>query len=304
MGCAARKCMTPGEGHPQLPHGKRRDGGGPGPGAYATGDSAVMGQQGGTFAAADERRGEVAALEMAVGRLKTLEWRISFIRRGMREPEGLRVGQALVVKTQSGQELKRIEAKASRLRSEVERLTKLASAAAAKRDPLPGAFLGGEGTSDRRGDAPPRRPATTAGISSTGMNRGRACGQGKDRFYDPIPSTATFLESPGPGAYSMTGGEGSFGRASICRSPSFDLMERRVVGEQAATGRSLASLHLHSAISGAGGGVGGDTGDRNGLGAPFHAYVSQAGPGHYTPDMSAPPLPNEARRWRRSSEKR
>lgn len=47
-----------------------------------------MGQQGGTFAAADERRGAAAALEMAVNRLKTLEWRIGFIRRGVREPEG------------------------------------------------------------------------------------------------------------------------------------------------------------------------------------------------------------------------
>lgn len=35
---AARKCMTPGEGHPQLGHAKRRDGLGPGPGAYATGE--------------------------------------------------------------------------------------------------------------------------------------------------------------------------------------------------------------------------------------------------------------------------
>lgn len=30
--------MTPGEDHPQLPHAKRRDGAGPGPGAYATGE--------------------------------------------------------------------------------------------------------------------------------------------------------------------------------------------------------------------------------------------------------------------------
>lgn len=38
MGFAARKCMTPGEGHPQLAHAKRHDGGGPGPGTYATGE--------------------------------------------------------------------------------------------------------------------------------------------------------------------------------------------------------------------------------------------------------------------------
>lgn len=38
MGSAARKCMTPGEGHPQLAHAKRCNGGGPGPGAYATGE--------------------------------------------------------------------------------------------------------------------------------------------------------------------------------------------------------------------------------------------------------------------------
>lgn len=38
MGYSTRKCMTPGEDHPQLPHAKRRDGGGPGPGAYATGE--------------------------------------------------------------------------------------------------------------------------------------------------------------------------------------------------------------------------------------------------------------------------
>lgn len=52
------------------------------------GDSVVMVQRGRTFAAADERRGAAAALEMAVARLKTLEWRIGFIRRGVREPEG------------------------------------------------------------------------------------------------------------------------------------------------------------------------------------------------------------------------
>lgn len=88
MGHAARKCMTAGEDHPQFPHAKRRDSGSPGPGAYATGDSAVMSNRGGTFAAVDERRGAAAALEMAVGRLKTLEWRIGFVRRGEREPEG------------------------------------------------------------------------------------------------------------------------------------------------------------------------------------------------------------------------
>lgn len=48
----------------------------------------VMGNSGGTFAAVDERRGAAAALEMAVARLKTLEWRIEFIRRGVRQPEG------------------------------------------------------------------------------------------------------------------------------------------------------------------------------------------------------------------------
>lgn len=53
-----------------------------------TGDSAVMGHRGGTFAATDERRGAAAALELAVSRLKTLEWRIAFVRRGLREPEG------------------------------------------------------------------------------------------------------------------------------------------------------------------------------------------------------------------------
>ncbi|CAM9498249.1 unnamed protein product [Ectocarpus fasciculatus] len=297
MGCGARKCMTPGEDHPQLPHAKRREGAGPGPGAYATGDSAVMGHHGGTFAAADSRRAAAAALEMAVGRLKTLEWRIDFIRRGEREPEKLRPGQSLVVRTQSGHELRRIEEKASRLRSEVGRLGKLAASQASKRDPLPGASIGGGG----RVGGNERRPATTAADGSTGRDKGGPAGQGKDRFYDPIPSTATFLESPGPGAYSLTSGEGAFGRASISRSPAFDLMQRRVVGDQAAAGRSLASLHLHSAENGGGSGSSNSRGGRDGLGAPFHAYLSEAGPGHYTPDMSAPPLPNEARRWRRGS---
>lgn len=87
------------------------------------------------------------------------------------------------------------------------------------------------------------------------------------------------------------------------RSPSFGLMERRVVGEQAAPSRSLVSLHLHS--TGGGGGDGGSGGgsrgainNGDGSGAPFHAYVADAGPGFYTPDMSAPPLPNEGRRRR------
>lgn len=86
-GVAARKCMARGDDHPQLPHAKRRDGTSPGPGAYATGDSAVMGQKGATFAATDERKGVHAALDLAVGRLKTLEWRIGFIRRGLRDPD-------------------------------------------------------------------------------------------------------------------------------------------------------------------------------------------------------------------------
>lgn len=55
---------------------------------FLTGDSALMGHRGGTFAALDERRGAAAALELAVCRLKTLEWRIAFIRHGLREPEG------------------------------------------------------------------------------------------------------------------------------------------------------------------------------------------------------------------------
>lgn len=76
-------------------------------------------------------------------------------------------------------------------------------------------------------------------------------------------------------------------------------MQRRVVGDQAAAGRSLASLHLHSAENGGGGGSSNGRGGRDGLGAPFHAYLSETGPGHYTPDMSAPPLPNEAKQWRR-----
>eukprot|EP00903_Cladosiphon_okamuranus_P018120 g16675.t1 len=303
MGSAARKCMTPGEGHPQLAHAKRREGGGPGPGAYATGDSAVMGHRGGTFAAQDERRGAASALETAVCRLKTLEWRIDFTRRGLREPQGLRPGQELLVKTQSGRELERIEAKASRLRSEVERLYGLATAAAAKRDPLPGASLGGCTNGRRGGGGSDRRPATTAEVGGARRGKRRACGQGNDRFYDPLPCTATFLESPGPGTYSV---EGTFGRGSIRRSPSFDLMQRRVVGEHAAPGRSLASLHLHATVGGGGGRGGsgwvggGDCGSEggksgDGYGAPFHAYMPDTGPGHYTPDMCAPPLPNEAR---------
>lgn len=87
MGHAPRKCMTAGADHPQLPHAKRRDGESPGPGAYATGDSAVMGRRRGTFAASDERKGAATALESATSRLKTLEWRIGHIRRGIREPE-------------------------------------------------------------------------------------------------------------------------------------------------------------------------------------------------------------------------
>ena len=79
--------MTAGENHPQLAHAKRLTGESPGPGAYAIGDSSVMANRGGTFRAVDERNGAVAALEMAVGRLRTLEWRIGFIRRGLKEPE-------------------------------------------------------------------------------------------------------------------------------------------------------------------------------------------------------------------------
>ena len=73
----------------------------------------------------------------------------------------LRLGQALVVKTQSGRELERIESIASRLRVEVERLTERAAAVAAKRDPLPGPSLGGSSGLGRvpGGD---RRPASTA----------------------------------------------------------------------------------------------------------------------------------------------
>lgn len=97
----------------------------------------------------------------------------------------LRPGQSLLVKAQSGRELERIEAKASRLRSEVERLFSLAAAAEAKRDPLPGASLGGGGgdASCRRGrgvgggGVSGRRPATTAGVSGAWRGNRRACGQ-------------------------------------------------------------------------------------------------------------------------------
>lgn len=92
----------------------------------------------------------------------------------------LRPGQALLVKTQSGRELERIEAKASRLRSEVERLFGLAAAAAAKRDPLLGASLGVDANCLRGGGGgnySGRRPATTAGVSGAGRGKRRACGQ-------------------------------------------------------------------------------------------------------------------------------
>ena len=88
MGQAPRKCMAPGPDHPQLAHAKRGDGGGPGPGAYATtGDSAVMGQRGSTFAAASERRGAASALELAVTKLRNLEWRMEAVKEGLKEPQ-------------------------------------------------------------------------------------------------------------------------------------------------------------------------------------------------------------------------
>lgn len=77
------------------------------------------------------------------------------------------------------------------------------------------------------------------------------------------------------------------------RSPSFDLMQRRVVGEKATAGRSLASLHLHST----GGGCCSDKRNGEGL-TPFHAYMCEMGPGQYTPDMCAPPLLSQAGRRR------
>lgn len=81
-------------------------------------------------------------------------------------------------------------------------------------------------------------------------------------------------------------------------------MQRRVVGERAATSRSLASLHLHVTVGGGDCGFGGGNNGTDGPGAPFHAYMPGAGPGHYTPDMCAPPLPNEARRRGRGGAKR
>lgn len=74
----------------------------------------------------------------------------------------LRLGQALVVKTQSGRELERIESIASRLRLEVERLAERAAAVTSKRDPLPGPSLGG-GSEFGRVSSGDRRPASTAG---------------------------------------------------------------------------------------------------------------------------------------------
>lgn len=88
MGCGVRKCMMAQDGHPQLPHAKPRDNqDGPGPGTYTAGDAAVMGHRGRTFAAADERRRAEVALARAAAQLKTLEWRIATIRRGIRDPD-------------------------------------------------------------------------------------------------------------------------------------------------------------------------------------------------------------------------
>lgn len=87
FGSASRKCLAPWDGHPQLPHDKRRDGGRAGPGVYATRDSAVMGNHGATFAATEERRGAKAVLERTVAVLKTLEWRIGVIRRALEDPD-------------------------------------------------------------------------------------------------------------------------------------------------------------------------------------------------------------------------
>lgn len=82
----------------------------------------------------------------------------------------LRLGQALVVKTQSGRELERIESIASRLRLEVERLAERAAAVASKRDPLPGPSLGGPSEFERVSPGGDRRLASTAG---------GGCGSGK-----------------------------------------------------------------------------------------------------------------------------
>lgn len=86
----------------------------------------------------------------------------------------LRLGQALVVKTQSGRELERIESIASRLREEVERLAERAAVVKSKRDPLPGPSLGGgPGPSGALGRVPGSgsRAVSTAGGGSGSRKR-------------------------------------------------------------------------------------------------------------------------------------
>lgn len=62
---------------------------------------------------------------------------------------------------------------------------------------------------------------------------------------------------------------------------AFGSTERRVVGEPAAPGPSLASQRHHAFGTGA-------SGDE-GIGM-FYSYICQAGPGEYSPDMSPAPL--------------
>lgn len=67
-----------------------------------------------------------------------------------------------------------MQAKAAHLRSEVRRLTEIAAATAAKRDPLPGASLAGPKESGRERGAD-RRPATTTGVNVVRTKR-QGCG--------------------------------------------------------------------------------------------------------------------------------
>lgn len=101
----------------------------------------------------------------------------------------IRAGQALVIKTQSGRELKRLETKANALKKNVNALSVVVRVATASRDPLPGAYF----TSPMDTDSKPRtsvdsgevgeaahprqrrrRPATTPGAGEEWRQQRRA----------------------------------------------------------------------------------------------------------------------------------
>ena len=242
----------------------------PGVGKYAVCDAAVMGSNSATFAAAREFYPDRDIRDLR-GLVKALEWRIAYVRRGLAAPHSLPHGQRLWVESQGHRGLRDMEAKREAMLAELNArsvvlarrcattalraktssmkvdgsLSELASkelkrATTAAESPSCYRWPGKDGQQQPHRAVHLQRGAQT----NPNLNDSAQCPHtyASNKYFHPVASRATHLQTPGPAAYVSYQ---PFGEARAVCAPNFRLMAERSVGEDVPGYRSLASLSLH-----------------------------------------------------------